>query len=194
MAGEIKFAAGQAGTYYVAILDRAGQVYNFDSEAFETWSDGNWADYGLALAAIGTSGLYRNTSFPALAAGTYDVAIYQQLGGNPAAGDPLLGAGHYVEEYWADISYSRSSAADQYAVQWFRGAAPITSGATDPTITVRTDSEELFSGVAMTAAGGGHFVAEADLADRLAAGDVALVTVTATIDGATRTFRRAVAR
>jgi len=76
-------------TLYFLVTNSAGEYYN--GSTFESYTAGNYGDYDIALTEDGATGVYRGT-FPAIAAGIYDVLIKVQGGGSPAASDIVLGA------------------------------------------------------------------------------------------------------
>ena len=96
MAGIIELTAATTNqTDYATIHNATGQYWN--GTAFETFSGGNWSNYVVALTedrsgANGT-GYYKATFPSAIVAGRYSFTFYQQLGGSPALGDPVIGSG-----------------------------------------------------------------------------------------------------
>jgi hypothetical protein len=97
-----------------------------------------------------------------------------------------------------DFADDDDNSQDEYGVQWFKNGAPVTSGITVPTIQVikRADGTDLVAQASMTQVGSsGAYKYDVTAAlSRLSAGEAALVQVTATIDGATRTWRRWISR
>jgi len=81
--------ATPGSTLYAQVRNGTGQVWN--GAAFENYNAGNWNDYDIALTEQGSCGIFVGT-FPAgIADGSYTVAVFQQAGGSPAAGDLCLG-------------------------------------------------------------------------------------------------------
>ncbi len=97
-----------------------------------------------------------------------------------------------------DFSDDEANTQDEYSVQWFKNGAPVTSGITSPTIQVikRADGTDLVAAAAMTEIGStGAYKYDATAeANRISAGEAVVVQVQATIDGATRTWRRMLSR
>lgn len=97
-----------------------------------------------------------------------------------------------------DLSDDESNTQDEYSVQWFKNGSPVTSGVTSPTIQVikRADGTDLVAAAAMTEIGStGAYKYDATAeANRISAGEAVVVQVQATIDGATRTWRRMLSR
>lgn len=97
--------------------------------------------------------------------------------------------------YHADIDVvfdDDGSGVDQYTISWFKNGVPITSGITDPEIQVvkQFDATDLIAATAMTEIGStGVQKYAASGSERVSSGDATIVIATATIDGATRTFR-----
>jgi hypothetical protein len=100
--------------------------------------------------------------------------------------------------YWADIHFTRDSnnAQDEYEVVWIKNGTPVASGITVPKIQVinRTDGSDLVAATAMTQIGSTATYKYDEDTNRLTTGEAALVVVTATIDGSTRTWKRMVGR
>jgi hypothetical protein len=97
-----------------------------------------------------------------------------------------------------DFADDDDNSQDEYTVQWFKNGAPVTSGITVPTIQVikRTDGTDLVAQASMTQIGssGAYKYDVTSAGSRVSAGEAVVVQVTATIDGATRTWRRVVSR
>lgn len=92
MAGEIQFTDDTGFTDYVNLTNTVGQWYNTVGAAFEAFNAANFADYDIAAAEYGTSGVYR-ADMPALAAGAYNVTARRRAGGAPAQSDRVVGTG-----------------------------------------------------------------------------------------------------
>lgn len=104
-----------------------------------------------------------------------------------------------ADAYWAEVHYLRDStnAADEYTVVWYKNATPQTSGITTPTIGVvnYAGTTVIAAATGMSAIGStGAQKYTATGAARQAAGDSVIVTVTATIDAATRTWIKVLGR
>lgn len=95
-------------------FQKNGEVFLTDGSADETWgNDGRDADdYDVAMTEItkgaGASGHYVGPFDLSgnIEAGTYQVAVYHQLGANPADSDPAIAQG---ELYWdgdAEINWN----------------------------------------------------------------------------------------
>ena len=85
------FVAGS--TIYCVITNQAGQFWNATTSAFETFNSSNWTStkYCFGWSQVGSTSIYTLT-FPSLAAGVYDVMIFLQAGGSPAATDSGAGS------------------------------------------------------------------------------------------------------
>lgn len=100
-----------------------------------------------------------------------------------------------VDLYHADIDVvfdDDGAGSDQYTIGWFKNGVPITSGITSPTIQVvkQFDGSDLIASNSMTQIGTtGVYKYTASGAERVTSGDATVVIATATIDGASRTFR-----
>lgn len=99
--------------------------------------------------------------------------------------------------YTASISMIKDATTDEYTIQWFRNGIPLTSGITSPTIQVikRSDGSNLIASTALTQIGStGAYKYDATTTARLASGDSAVVVVTATIDSASRVWRKPIGK
>jgi hypothetical protein len=96
MAGIIRTISQVGNTLYALIFNDVGDVWDVGGAAFVTYDNLNWGDYDTALVELTSSGFYKATFPAAIAAGKYTVAIYQQLGGSPATGDPVIGAANFI--------------------------------------------------------------------------------------------------
>ena len=93
MANELHAHATSGLTLYAVILNAVGQIWNTSgTPAFEAYNGANWTDYDIALTEAG-AGIYL-ASMPAVAAGAYSYAVYEQAGANPATTDTLRGTGY----------------------------------------------------------------------------------------------------
>lgn len=91
MATELHVAYSASGrTLYAVVRNQAGQVWNPGIGNFEAYDASHLGSYALALAEQGSSQYYVG-SMPGNGPGVYFVAIYDQQGGSPAEGDPLVG-------------------------------------------------------------------------------------------------------
>jgi hypothetical protein len=101
--------------------------------------------------------------------------------------------------YPADVQFLADDTAgsDAYTVVWFHNGVPLSSGITSPTIEAvrRSDASQLIAAATAMSAIGSTGALKYDTSDqRLPAGETAIVTVTATIDGVTRTWSSLVVR
>ena len=85
MANEVKISHLKGSTLYFRVFNSTGQAWSTVGSAFETWVDGNVANYDIALTDK-SSGEYIG-SYPTTASGTYYVIAYLQAGGAPAITD-----------------------------------------------------------------------------------------------------------
>lgn len=113
------------------------------------------------------------------------------------AGDAMTLTAAY-DLYSADIQYTVDAAntQDELTVTWFKNGVRQTSGITVPTIQVvkRADGTDLIASTTPTQIGSTGSYKYDEATNRLTAGEAALVIVTATIDGSTRSFSRLIGR
>ena len=104
----------------------------------------------------------------------------------------------YPMKVWMSDDDAAGTPADRYTIQFYRGMTPITNGAdiTSPIITVFDGAgADLIDAEALTQIGTkGAFKYVAEGAERTADGVQYMIEVTATIDGAARTWRQPVSR
>lgn len=100
-----------------------------------------------------------------------------------------------MDVYHADIDVAFNDGAatpkDEYTISWFKNGVPITSGITVPTVQVvqQSNAADLVASSTPTQVGSTGVYKHTETANRMAAGSAYIVVVTATIDGATRTWR-----
>ena len=85
---------------------------------------------------------------------------------------------------------------DRYQVEYFKNGEPVTSGITDPKITVikASDGSDLIAEVALTEVASLGLYKHDEASDRVVNGAAYHVKITATIDAATRTWYQSVGR
>lgn len=83
-------------TYYLVINNQTAQYYYTVTPAFENYNSAHWASYANASGTANTAGDWFGT-FPALAAGVYEVSLRLRAGGSAVISDTVLG-GNTV--YW----------------------------------------------------------------------------------------------
>ena len=97
--------------------------------------------------------------------------------------------------YHADIDVVFNDGAatpeDEYTISWFKNGIPITSGITVPTIQVvqQSNAADLVASSTPTQIGAIGVYKHTETTNRMSAGSAYIAVVTATIDGATRTWR-----
>lgn len=114
MANEIQahYATG-ATTLYAVILSPVGTVWDTTSSTLVALSGATWANLDVAMAEVGSTGLYFAT-FPAgiTVPGNYTTLLYNRLGGSPAASDTLVDSA-VVE--WSGAAVGKPQSGDAYA-------------------------------------------------------------------------------
>lgn len=98
--------------------------------------------------------------------------------------------------YHADIEYTPDSGEgrDEFTVTWFKSGVRVASGITDAKIQIvaRDDGSDLVAETAMTEVGETGTFAYNESSDRIPVAEAALIIVSATIDGETRSFSKLV--
>ncbi|HRS28491.1 MAG TPA: hypothetical protein P5255_09515 [Phycisphaerae bacterium] len=110
--------------------------------------------------------------------------------------DAVIG-GTGLHVYWAEIELrlDEDGGMDRWSVLWYRDGVLLTTGVSDAALTVQraTTGAPLLNGVSLTDIGGGHLLYSEDT-DRIDLGTPYIATVSATIDGATRTWSKPIGR
>ncbi|MBP9035255.1 MAG: hypothetical protein KBG29_15245, partial [Pseudomonadales bacterium] len=111
--------------------------------------------------------------------------------------DAVIG-GTGLHVYWAEIELrlGEDGGMDRWSVLWYRDGVLLTTGVSDAALTVQraTTGAPLLNGVSLTDIGGGHFLYSSEDTDRIDLGTPYIATVSATIDGATRTWSKPIGR
>ncbi len=103
-ANEVQLAYAHSNNLYFRVFNSTGQVWNTSgTPAFETWADGNVADYDIAL--VGTGGSFYLGTFPDLDDGTYSVVSYLRAGGAPAVADGVISSGFMEWRSSAEVDW-----------------------------------------------------------------------------------------
>jgi len=211
MSGEIQFDHATGKTCYALLRDAVGKIWN--GSAFETYQTAHLANYAIAATEQGaTSGLYAAT-MPAVALGQYNIVAKERAGGAPAESDTTVAVGEIpwdgaraqpvlsdaYDVYHADVHYTKDLAnlQDEYEARWFLNGAPILAGVSNPTIQVikRSDGSDLIAESAMAQVGATEAFKYTATGVAVAPGGEDIeVVVRATINSATREFRRIVGR
>ena len=113
-------------------------------------------------------------------------------GANTTKSGYSLAASEDVYHAEVELTIDGTNARDEYTVGWFRNGVEITSGITIPKIhvTKRTDGSDLIPITAMAPIADGMLKYTTTTAgQRTTPGEAATVTVTATIDAASRSYR-----
>jgi hypothetical protein len=97
---EIQFIGPQSLTTYFTVRNLIDQIWNTHTLAFETPVNINQHYYAVSLVEQGVGTGYYTGNFPSTipVANTYNITIFQQLGGSPAVSDTSIGAGPY---FWS---------------------------------------------------------------------------------------------
>lgn len=89
MADEIQIRTDATGsTVYYVLVNQEGQYWN--GSAFEDLVVANWATYDIAMPETPASSYWHEGDMPSVAAGTYYIIIFRQLGGSPAVSDIMV--------------------------------------------------------------------------------------------------------
>lgn len=98
--------------------------------------------------------------------------------------------------YQIELSHTITSSQDQYTVSFFKNTELITSGVSTPKISAikRSNGATIFSNATLTAVGTSFKYDVNDSSKMIQLGETYIVTITATIDGLTRTISKLVTR
>jgi hypothetical protein len=133
MAKEIQVAGitPSITTFYARITNpTTGQIWNTTVGVFQNYATATIAQYRTDLTEEGTaSGYYTGTFPPTIPAGTYDVLVYQRLGGAAAQTDPPIAQGK--------ITWNGSSAFGGVSVDLWAGYQAQIDSNNNPLVVVR---------------------------------------------------------
>jgi len=103
-----------------------------------------------------------------------------------------------ADTYQAKVTIDRDTAntTDRYSAAFFKNGQPITSGITSPTIQVikQTDGTDLVASTALTQVASSGLYKYTEATNRISTGAAYYAIVTATIDGASRTWNQPISR
>lgn len=169
--GWVDFVIGDIANYKIAATDLTGR--------------GNYAG---SMPAVTDSGTYifefiNNADNVTFAEGSIDWDGSAEIVAN---------------NYYAAVYFCRdqNNTVDDYLVVWYRNGIPVTSEITTPLIQIisPTDGSDILASTAMTEISGTGAYKYTEASGRITKGLGALVKVTATINGAARTFTHPVGR
>lgn len=169
-----------------------------------------WRDFVVVPADVYDAILAGTTPLPvdvarwagvAAVPGAIPAVVAGRAGGMPlldASGGVALAASETIYPAEIQLTIDAANARDEYTVTWFANGNVLTSGVASPTLEVvrRADASTLIAPTAMADVGasGACKYDAVSAGQRLVAGEVAIVTVRATIDGSPRTWRRLISR
>jgi hypothetical protein len=93
MANEIQIQYQSGKNVYAIIRNAVSQVWNNNTQAFETYSSASYSSYSVSLTEQGTSGFYAGSFPTAITAGVFSLVGKQQLGGSVQETDPTIANG-----------------------------------------------------------------------------------------------------
>ena len=168
MANELSIhdAAGKTTVYFVVRL--GGSFALAGGGGVEAYNASHWANYAVAAAEIGATGIYQASMPAGLSAGNYAVEAYDRLGGSPSAGDTWLGAGSLAWSGTAEIRLVNAGGKQAATLDW---SADVTNKPTIGTSTFDPSSQTVKatdgSGAALATAAGQTSIASAAAAIKL---------------------------
>ena len=102
MGSEIQYRHDDTGeTLYAVLTNDAGQYWDTAGGAFASLG-ATWGDYDIALSEDG-NGYQYGGDMPAAGAAWLTLLVFRQLGGAPAAADPLLASWRW---YWTGTAWA----------------------------------------------------------------------------------------
>lgn len=205
----------QDDTLY-ALFFRAtdGKVWDVANNTWATFTDANIADYDVAGVELGTYSLIYTFDVPTHAnfgSGRFTAILFDQAGGSPAVGDPLITGGLYPSSdaeidfhydgakivdfvtYFArvDLTLDADNTRDEWTVRWYRNGTLVgPDAATTPQIQVikRADGTDLIAAANLTQVGSSQIWKKDEATNRVTKGEAVIVVVTQTINGVVRTW------
>lgn len=184
-------------------VDNVSPITGISSGQPQVSSDGaSWTNTGVGtMTEIGNGRYYADlTQTLVLSPGTLIRTRFKQAGCLETPGTSVQVTGFdpaaivYSAKVWMQDDNSGTN--DRYVVIWFKNGAPIFSGITSPTIQVfkSSDGSDLVASTAMTQIASTGTYRYSEATNRLASGASYVIKVTATIDGATRTWAQPMGR
>lgn len=142
----------------------------------------------VTLAAATTFTIAAGDNISIMSGGSIDA-----IDVNQADWDALV-TNSYQAKVWMQDDNANSN--DRYVVSWYRNGVQVTSGITSPTIQViaAATGSDLVASTSMTQIGSTGAYRYSEGTNRIADGAAYLIVVTATIDGATRTWYQPMGR
>lgn len=119
MAKELQAQYASGRTVYVVVLSALGKIWNTSTSLFEVPTAANWAQYAIAAAEQGMTGIYE-ANMAAVPIGVCRINFYLQLGLSPATSDVMIGTGSIRWSGAAEVQ--NLSVADAYLQARIRGA------------------------------------------------------------------------
>lgn len=211
MAVNIYFSGPSGGTFS-ATLQRQADGYYFNPVAPAWQSAPTYANKKNALTegSAENRGAYTTTLTTGLGNdGLVTVRIHNELinSGTVGISEIFISGGVAIpypvtldqanNAYYADVHLDRGATTDFYSFAWFKNAAPVLSGITQPSVRVvkRSDGTDLIASGTITQIGSiGAYKYDASGAERISTENAYVVEVTSIIDGAARTWRKTVGR
>jgi len=188
-----------SGLTLIATIQRLSDSFYWNDVASAFQAGPSFANKSISL----TEGTSEDTSTYTASVTGLDTPEYILVRIHNSTGTRTLGLAHtYVREdeeieavaniYHTDTEFTIDDAntQDEYTVTWFKNAERITSGITSPTIQVikRVDGTDLIASTAMTQVGTTGSYKYDETTNRATLGEDVIIIVSATIDGATRSF------
>jgi hypothetical protein len=115
MSNELRGATGTGESCYALILNSSGKFWN--GSAFETYSASNYNNYDVAMAEVGSSGIYLG-SFPVgiTSSGTYEYFVKRIAQGSQAEDDPIVNTGSID---WTGTTVVSAGAGSLSGTDWY---------------------------------------------------------------------------
>ncbi len=104
MANEVQTSYTTGATLYFQCRNSVGQPWNHVTQAFETFTLADWADYALPMTEETGAGYYMGSIDAAALQSNMSVSIYVQAGGSAASSDLFVSGGVYLPSVGAAAS------------------------------------------------------------------------------------------
>ena len=207
---DVLIAYGSSTNTYGWILRATdGKVWDVANNTWATFTDANIGNYAITCTQLGTSSKHWTLAIPTHAnfsVGRFTAIYFSRTGGSPSLSDFPLGTSaptsfqtftfdgsHITDEivYHAkvDLNIDAGNSKDEWTVVWYRNGVAVTPTTPQIQLLKRSDGSDLLATTSMSQVGSTlAWKYDATSTNRTTAGEATTAVLTATIDGAVRTW------